>query len=287
MAYELYIGDRTYSTWSLRGWLMFAAFDIPVTTHMVGLYDGTMKEDLASLAPARLVPVMTSNGHVVQDTLAMAETLNEENPDANLYPKDHAQRALARSLVMEMHSGFGALRTDCGMNLEHAWDGFPASDAVKADVARIEYLWSMAFELSGSTGWLFGDYSLADVFYAPVAARIAGYGLKVGTQAQVYVDRHLSDPLFRQWRAMGLTKTYDTKHYRVEGTEVPWPGPARLQASASNGPSENTTCPYSGNPVTHFLEIDGRIFGFCNAFCRDKTINDPAAWPKFMALYQS
>lgn len=266
---------------------MFAAFDIPFNTHMVGLYDGTMKTDLAHLAPARLVPVMqTPDGVVVQDTIAMAETLAENHP--GLWPDDPAQRALARGMVAEMHSGFGALRGDCAMNLEHAWTGFAPSDAVSADVARIDTLWSMALDMSGSDGWLFGEYSLADVFYAPVAARVAGHGLSMSDRSLAYVKRQLNHDLFRQWRAMGLTKTVTPKPYRLPLSESVWPGPAPIAAVAvDTGPSVNDICPYSGKPVTHFLDVDGTVYGFCNAFCRDKTMHDPAAWPKFMEIYQS
>lgn len=288
MTYDLFIGDRTFSSWSMRGWLMCAAFDIPHRTHMVGLYGGTMAEDLAPLAPARLVPVLrTPKGTVVQDTLAMAETLADRFPDAGLWPTDPEHRATARWLVAEMHSGFGALRGECPMNLGAAYGDFDRSDEVLKDVKRVEELWSLA---SGyGDGWLFGAYSLADVFYAPVAARIATYGIPVSDRARAYVDRHLAHTLFRQWRAMGLTKTYQPNPYPSDATAVPWPGPAPLAAKPTDDGSDciNATCPYSGKAVTDFLQIGGRTYGFCNSFCRDKTVNDPEAWPAFMAIYQS
>ena len=287
MTYDLFLGDRTFSSWSLRGWLMFVQFDLPVPTRMVGLYDGTMAEDLSELAPARLVPVMRdADGIVLGDTLAMAETLAERHPEAGLWPAEPAARALARWLVAEMHSGFTALRTACPMQLLHQYQGFVPSEAVKADLDRIETLWSLARSRHGAGGpWLFGTYSLADVFYAPVAARIAGYGLPVGAGAQAYVDTTLADPTFRRWRAMGLTKRYDPMPYAMDLPTALWPGPALRPARAvAAGPSVNTACPYSGKPVTDFMELDGRIWGFCNPFCRDKTVNDPEAWPAFTAL---
>lgn len=290
MTYDLYIGDRSFSSWSLRGWLMLKAFELPHRTHLVGLYSGTMADDLADLAPARLVPVLkTPEGDVSQDTLAMAETLHERHPDAGLWPKDQSARVLARWLVAEMHSGFGSLRDACPMNLRASWVGFPVSDAVTSDLARIETLWSEARARFGSGGpWLFGQYSLADVFYAPVAARIAGYGLPVSAAAQKYVDAHLADPLFRQWRAMGATVNYDPPPYAQQLKTRPWPGPDPMPAQAvETGPSVNAACPYSGDPVTHFMETGGKIYGFCNAFCRDKTVKDAQAWPAFMAVYQS
>ena len=287
MTYDLFIGDRTFSSWSLRGWLMLRQFDLPHRTHMVGLYDGTMAQDLADLAPARLVPVLRDpDGIVIFDSLAMAETLAERHPDFGLWPTDPAARALARSMTAEMHSGFTALRGDCAMQLQHQWQGFTASDAVRADLARIQPLWSLARTRHGAIGpWLFGAYSLAVAVYAPVAARIAGYGLPVDTNAQAYVDTTLADPVFRQWRAMGLTKRYDPLPYAQPLGKIDWPGPAPVPARAiEDGTPENTTCPYSGDPVTHLMESQGRIFGFCNAFCRDKTVADPDAWPAFTAM---
>jgi glutathione S-transferase len=290
MTYELFIGDRTYSSWSLRGWLMFEKFSIPCKTTMVGLYSGTMAEDLAPLAPARLVPVIrTPEGDALQDSLAIAETLAERHPDAGLWPVDLSARLLARWLAAEIHGGFGALRDACPMQLVRQYQGFEPSDAVLADLARVELLWQTAFDRFGSDGpWLFGEYSLADVFYAPVAARIAGYGLPVGERAAEYVATHLADFAFRQWRAMGATKSYDPEPYALDLPGTEWPGPEIMAAEATaTGSSENTSCPYSGKAVTHFMTLEGRNFGFCNAFCRDKTVNDAAAWPAFMEIYQS
>ena len=288
MTYELFIGDRTFSSWSLRGWLMFVKFGLPVKTRLVGLYDGTMAADLAALAPARLVPVMRdADGTVVGDSLAMAETLAERHPEAGLWPADPAARALARWLVAEMHSGFGPLRSECPMQLAGQVIGHRPSEAARADLTRIEKLWDLARCRHGGTGpWLFGRYSLADAFFAPVAARIAGFDLPVGDMAAAYVAATLADTQFRQWRAMGLTKSYDPMPY-IQGRPLRgWPGPATREARpVAQGRPENETCPYSGDPVTHLLETGGRIFGFCNGFCRDKTVADPGAWPQFEDIF--
>ncbi len=226
MTYDLYIGDQSFSSWSLRGWLMFEKFGLPFRTHMVGLYDGTMADDLAPLAPARLVPVMRMpDGTVVGETLAMAETLAERHPDAGLWPQDPAARATARWLVAEMHAGFGALRTACPMQLIKVYDGFAPSAAVMADLARLETLWAFAGTRRRAEGpWLFGAYSLADVFFAPVAARIVGYDLPVGAEARAYVDSHLADPALRAWRAAGLEKSYDPVPYALDLPSRAWPG---------------------------------------------------------------
>lgn len=226
MTYQLYIGDRTFSSWSLRGWLMLAKFGLPFETHLVGLYTGTMAGDLAHLAPARTVPVMqTVEGHVLSDSLAMAETLVERHPDLSFYPRDPAARALARSLTAEMHSGFGALRSACPMMIAFGWDGFQPSDDVLADLQRIDLLWSLARQRHGAGGpWLFGQYSLADVFYAPVAMRITAYDLPLGEAAKSYVAAHLEDPAFLAWRKAALTERHDPWPYPMGLVRKPWPG---------------------------------------------------------------
>ena len=226
MTYDLIIGDRLYSSWSLRGWLSLAAFNLPHRVTLAGLYAGTLAEDLAPHAPARTVPVLIlPDGQAVQDTLAIAETLAERHPLAGLWPADPGARAMARWLVAEMHSGFMALREACPMNLEHRWQGFAPSDAVLRDLGRIETLWTAARDRFGAADspWLFGAYSLADVFYAPVAARVAGYGLPLSDAGQAYVTAQLTHPLFQDWRNAALQEPVTPRPYRQPLPEAPWP----------------------------------------------------------------
>lgn len=225
MTYELYIGDRMFSSWSLRGWLMFEKFDIPCSTHLVGLYSGTMAQQMAHLAPARLVAAMrTPDGTVVGETMAMAETLAEHFPEKQMWPADPAQREAARWLCAEMASGFSALRSQCPMQLQYCHVGFEVSDTLKADLERIETLWAHARAVSGAkSGWLFGDYSLADCFYAPVAARIVGYGLPVSEETLAYCHHTLADPAFVTWRKDAHEITYDPDPYALPLANTPWP----------------------------------------------------------------
>ena len=154
----------------------------------------------------------------------MGETLAEENPDAGLLPSDPAARALARNLIAEMHSGFMALRDACPNNIVRCWEGFTPTEAVLADIARIEELWSLAKSRHGGKGpWLFGDYSLADVFYAPVACRITTYGLPVSAASQEYVDTHLNEVNFLAWREEALKESYDPFPYASDLPQKPWP----------------------------------------------------------------
>lgn len=285
MNHTLMIGDYAYSSWSLRGWLLFQRFGLSVRTCMVDFNRDGVKAQLRDTPPARTVPTLIrADGTVIWDSLAIAEELASDFPEAGLWPSDPALRGIARSLAAEMHSGFSALREDCPMNLRCAYAGVTPSEAVTADLVRLQEIWGYALERSGGP-WLCGAYSAADAFYAPVAARIAGYGLTVDGAAQAYVAAHLAEPAFRRWRAMGLVHGDTLPWYAKDYDRTAWPGPAPRAAKAiDRGVPENSACPYSGEPVTHLMEMDGRIFGFCNTFCRDKTVADPDAWPEFMAL---
>ena len=289
MTYDLVIGDRAYSSWSLRGWLLFDAFGIPVKTHLARLYSDELPNLLRDYPPAKSAPTMrTPDGDVVPETIAIAEELATRHPDAGIWPANPRARSVARVLAAEMHAGFTDLRSHCPMNLRVSYTDCAPPDTVLADLRRLELIWAWARAQTGSKLWLCGDYSAADAFFAPVATRITTYNLPVSADAMTYVQAHLSHPSFRRWRAMGMVDGADQPFYRRDYSRRDWPGPKPLPAKAVAGTkAENTACPYSGKPVTHVLELDGRHFGFCNAFCRDKTVADPEAWPQFMKLYQS
>ena len=288
MTDHLLIGDRGYSSWSLRGWLLFEAFGLRPRISVARFYSEGFAQALAGFAPARSVPVVRfADGSVVADSLAIAEELANRHPAAGHWPKDPRARAVARALAAEMHAGFTALRSYCPMNLRVSYQDCQPTPEVLADLARLDALWAWARDQTGALGpWLCGAYCAADAFFAPVAGRIAGYNLPVTPQAGAYVAAHLAHPAFRRWRAMGLVDGPDQPFYKRDWPTRPWPGPAPLPAQACDGPSINAACPYSGQPVTHFLRVHGQVLGFCNAFCRDKTAADPQAWPQAMALLQ-
>ncbi len=286
MTYDLVIGDRAYSSWSLRGWLLFDAFGLPVKLHTARLYTDELPTLLKQFHPGKTAPTMrTPDGVVVPETIAIAEELASRHPEAGIWPADPKARAVARVLAAEMHAGFTALRSHCPMNLRVSYENCAPPQAVLDDLARLEVIWDWARAETGAQVWLAGDYSAADAFFAPVATRIATYNLPVSDRAMAYVQAHLAHPSFRRWRAMGLVDGADQEFYRRPYPLRPWPGPVPMAARAVEGTeAENAACPYSGKPVTHVLEMQGRRFGFCNAFCRDKTVADPEAWPTFMAL---
>ena len=289
--YTLALGDRTYSSWSLRGWLLFEKFNIPVNLRTARLYLQEFQDLLAEFAPAKTVPALLIEGQrqAIWDSLAIAETLHERHPDAGLWPKDAQKRALARVLTTEMHSGFETLRDQCTMNLGHSYEGFPIGDGLQKDLDRLEQIWT--FALGASNGpWLFGEYCVADAFFAPVASRVATYGLPVSDVAHSYVNRHLNDPSFRRWRAMGKAQNYVQSVYQLDFPKAGWPGPKPLDAKAvASGTPKNSLCPYSQKPIQNdsLAEIDGQTVGFCNSFCRDKSVADPEAWPALMELLKS
>ncbi len=282
----LVVGDRNYSSWSLRAWLMFEHFGIDHEIARVHLDSPDFAAEMAPFAPARTVPLLRlPGGAMVYDTLAIAETLAERYSDLALWPGETAARARARSVVAEMHAGFGALRDACPMNLRRSYAGFAPAQAVARDIARIETLWDYAG--FGGDGWLFGTYTIADAYFAPIAARIASYGLPVGPAASGYVARHLADPAFRRWRAIGLVEPSQHVSCDLDLPERPWPGPAPLAARAVTGVEPvNALCPFSGEPVVAeaLAEVEGVVIGFCNTGCRDKVVADPGAWPAAMAL---
>lgn len=222
--YSLAIGDRTYSSWSLRGWLMFAKFDLPVTVESARMYTPEFTELLARYGGGRTVPAMRFDNVLVSDTLAMAETLAERHPDKSMWPTDPVARGYARSIVALMHSGFTELRSHCTMNLRHCYEGFIPPESVISNLKELDKIWNKARSDFGKSGpWLFGEYSLADVFYAPVATRILTYGLPVSEVSQAYVNQTINDPTFKKWRADGLAENYIQPSYDLDLSTTLWP----------------------------------------------------------------
>lgn len=232
MTYDLFIGDRLFSSWSLRGWLMLEKFGLPYNIHMISLYgrltgqgDDAMAREMAALAPARLVPALrTPEGTVIGETLTMGETLAERHPEAGLWPSDPAQRATARWLCAEMATGYHPLRDACPMQLSHQIKGFAPSEAVASDLARIETMWAHARAVSGADGdWLFGSYTLTEVFFTPIAARIIGYDLPISQSGRDYALAMLSDPAVQRWRTEALKTDYTPFPYCPDAPRADWP----------------------------------------------------------------
>jgi glutathione S-transferase len=222
---QLYIGNKNYSSWSMRPWVLMKqagiAFD-EVTIPFDGMEpDSPFRVALAKVTPAGRVPVLVDEGLVIWDTLAIAEYLAEKYPAAQLWPGDAKVRARARSVVAEMHSGFGALRSAFGMNIEASLPEIGAKvmreqAPVRADVDRIVQMWTGLLEQHGGP-LLFGRFSVADAFYAPVVTRFLTYGVPVPAHIAAYMDRVLALPGVAAWRTAAL----------AEKTFVPYDEPYR------------------------------------------------------------
>lgn len=227
MTYSLALADRSYSSWSLRIGLLVARFDLPVPCSYARLYSDGFKTFMAGYAPARTVPALRlPEGPVIAESLAIAEELASRFPEKGLWPTDPGKRAVARALAAEMHAGFTALRNECPMNLRVAYKAAPVTEAVHADLARLEdiFKWARAAcNVPHDQPWLCGDYSIADAFFAPVAGRVAGYGLAAGPTVQAYVAAHLADPAFKEWRAAGLAEGPDQDFYYRGYEQTDWP----------------------------------------------------------------
>jgi len=254
MTYTLCIGDRAYSSWSLRGWLLFQAFGIDTKLVTTRLYTPGFAETLAQFFPARTVPALRlPDGIVVSDTLAIAEELATRHPDAGIWPSDPKARAIARTLTAEMHASFAALRSHCPMNIRVAYQTCEPPQAVLDDLARLETLWAWARSETGSSGpWLCGDYSAADAFFAPVAMRIAGHNLPVSKAGQAYVTAHLAHPAFRRWRAMSLVDSPDQPFYNRDWPTRDWTGPAPLPTELCEARPRTQPAPIPANRLHIF-----------------------------------
>jgi glutathione S-transferase len=205
MSYTLHIGDKAYSSWSLRGYLMLRAFGIPFEEKLHPLDDPAFDAFKAAEAPARTVPtlVWSEGGRTfrVWDSLAIAETLAERHPEAGHWPSEPAARVAARTIAAEMHSGFAALRREAPMNTRRQPKARPMPPEALADLARIEALWAWARSHGGAGPFLFGAFSAADAFYAPIAWRITGYALPVSDASAAYVRALLGHPAMMEWTA--------------------------------------------------------------------------------------
>ncbi|SLN53226.1 hypothetical protein AQS8620_02329 [Aquimixticola soesokkakensis] len=225
MSYTLVIADKAFSSWSLRAGMMFAHFNLPHREVLARLYTGDKKAELAAYAPAHFVPIIvTPEGELLGETLAIAETLAERHPEKQMWPKDSAARMFARWLCCEISTGFKALR-DCDVQLLRVWEGTEITPALSADLARLDAMLGRAWDRWGrdDSPWLFGEFSIADAFYAPVCARIVGYDLPVTPRVQAYVAAWMRDPAFRAWRAQALTFSYDPLPYARDLPAHDWP----------------------------------------------------------------
>ena len=217
MTYTLILGNRTYSSWSLRVWLLFKAFDIPFEYQVVPLYTPEFERFRKDHFPAKQVPTLEVEDKAtltpVWDSLSITEFLHERHADAGIWPSDRSARAAARSLCAEMHSGFKALRSTMPMNLKRRYRHFVPDADARADIERVLELWKWAASNWSDGRYLFGrQFTAADAFFAPVASRFRTYAIDLDDRSQGYVDTLLSHPATVEFNNDAQSETWIMEH---------------------------------------------------------------------------
>ena len=199
MNVTLVIGNKNYSSWSLRAWLVLAESGIPFDEHRIPMDTPEFKGEVLTFSAAGRVPVLLLDGDAIWDTQAIAETVAERWPDAKLWPDDPSARAHARSIAAEMHAGFTELRDAMPMNCRAMGRKVPMTDALRADIDRVFAIWADCQARYDGDGWLFGRFSVADAMYAPVVLRLRTYGVDLPDAASRYPKRLLESAALQDW----------------------------------------------------------------------------------------
>jgi glutathione S-transferase len=209
MALKLVIGNKNYSSWSMRPWLALRANQIAFEEIFIPLYTGDAdKKRILGFTQSGKVPALLDGDVTIWDSMAIIEYAAERFPQTRLWPEDRAGRAHARSISAEMHSGFAALRNECGMNLHRPVGAITLSANARADIARIQQVWIECRERYGKSGpFLFGAFGGADAMFAPVVHRFRTYAIEVAPEARQYMDTMMSLPAFQGWTKAGLAET--------------------------------------------------------------------------------
>ena len=221
--FDLYIGNKNYSSWSLRPWLLMKHFGIPFAEHMVSVAGRDYNPALKPLAGNARVPCLHDDGFQVWESIAIAEYLAERTPA--MWPADARARARARSVSAEMHAGFAHLRTAMPMNLKFELRGKPATPEVQRDIDRVVDIWSEARTCYATADgpYLFGAFSVADAMFAPVVWRLHVYNVPLPAVAADYSAAMRAHPAMAEWRAAALLETEAHPHYDKLATEYGGP----------------------------------------------------------------
>ena len=204
---KLIIGNKTYSSWSLRPWVLMKHFNIPFEEILVKLDMPNTTAEIKKYSPTGKVPALVDGDLVVWESSAIMEYLNDKYPEKKLYPASLQERARARSLSMEMHAGFGKLRERLSFNVKKNYQNFDFGNA-SADIERIKMLWTE--QLARSNGpYLFGEFSIADAMYAPVVGRFVTYGVPVEGVVKKYCDLMMGLPALKDWYAGAMKEDFE------------------------------------------------------------------------------
>lgn len=213
---ELVIGNKNYSSWSLRPWVLLKHKDIQFEETRIPLYQEGSHEELLKHSDYAKVPVLKFDHTTVWDSLAICETIAELFPEKQCWPEEPAQRALARAISSEMHSGFFEVRNTLPMNCRKSMTYSPVSAELQAEITRIQAIWTKCrkrFRTNGS--YLFGSFTIADAMYAPVVLRFNSYGINCGEFAQEYMANMLGLPELRDWITAGQAEVEHMAQFEV------------------------------------------------------------------------
>ena len=220
---KIFLGNKNYSSWSLRPWLVLKHLAVPFDEQVVPLDQPSTAQEIRKFSPSGRVPVLVDDDNVIWDTLAICEYLNELFPDRKLWPTDARARATARSVSAEMHSGFAALRENLPMKFRESFPNTVLQPEVQAEIARIFQLWSDCRTRYAATGpYLFGEFSIADAMYAPVVSRFKTYGVPLEGTAAAYAEAIWKLPSIQEWLAAARAETFRMPRYETpsQSTEV-------------------------------------------------------------------
>lgn len=212
---KLVIGDKNYSSWSMRPWVLMKHFGIPFEEVCIYLFEPGSKEAILAHSPTGKVPCLVADdGSSVWDSLAIVETLAERCPQHAMWPRDPMQRGHARSVSAEMHSGFGELRTQMWMNIRASFPGKGATPGALADIARVDTIWCECLDAYGGP-FLFGEFGIADAMYAPVVMRFNTWKPALSEKAAAYAERVKQVPAVRAWMDDALRETHAISKYDI------------------------------------------------------------------------
>ncbi len=216
MSLKLILGNKNYSSWSLRPWIAMRQAGLAFEEEVIPLYEPGSAEKMAKYSPTGKVPVLIDGDMVIWESLAILDHLADRFPKTQWWPSDPAARALARAVSAEMHAGFVPLRKHCPMNMRRVRKRRELTTEVDNDVRRIEKIWTECRGRFGQGGaFLFGAFSNADAMYAPVVSRFFSYGIGVGAAAEEYMAAVMALPAFKEWRDAGVSESWV-----MEGNEV-------------------------------------------------------------------
>ena len=216
----LIIANKKYSSWSMRPWLFLKHYQIPFSEVLIPLYKADSHAVISQYSPTGLVPVLKHGDLTVWESLAILEYIAELYPQTQAWPADRRARALARAISSEMHAGFIPLRSNLTTNVIARYQWQDCSEAVKSDIARIEAIWAQCRRDYGKSGpWLFGEFSIADAMFAPVATRFRTYNAPISASSRAYVESIHQLPAFQSWYNEALNEkevipAYEYTHWQ-------------------------------------------------------------------------